>query len=124
MPVYVDDMEAPYRGMKMCHMMADTPEELRAMAKAIGVQLKWIQNKGGPREHFDIALAKKTLAVAHGAIPITLRQLGVWSAARSRAWPKRVTYEEAHAAASARATATAEGLRGKLGRPRTTSEDS
>lgn len=65
--VYVDDMLAPYRGMKMCHMLADTHEELVAMAKRIGVQLKWIQNAGAYNEHFDICLSKKRMAVKFGA---------------------------------------------------------
>ena len=32
MAVYVDDMKWPFKGMMMCHMLADTSEELHAMA--------------------------------------------------------------------------------------------
>lgn len=70
MSVYVDDMEAPYGRMKMCHMLADTREELLAMADKIGVARKWIQKAGQPFEHFDIALSKKALAIRYGAIAI------------------------------------------------------
>ena len=74
--VYVDDMEAPYGRMKMCHMIADTSEELLAMADRIGVQRKWIQHAGFHDEHFDIALSKKSAALMAGAIPVTWMELG------------------------------------------------
>lgn len=78
--VYVDDMykypTGNYRGMKMSHMVADSTEELVDMAKKIGVQLKWIQNKGTVREHFDICLSKRKLAVQYGAKEITWKQTG------------------------------------------------
>jgi hypothetical protein len=68
--VYVDDMNAPFGNMIMCHLIADTTEELLQMVDKIGVQRKWIQDAGTPREHFDIALSKKKLAIQFGAIPI------------------------------------------------------
>jgi hypothetical protein len=61
----------------MCHMWADTLEELFAMADAIGVQRKWLQGHpelSPPRYrkaswvHFDVALSKKKLALQRGAI--------------------------------------------------------
>lgn len=76
MPVYVDDMEAPFRNMRMCHMIADTTAELLAMAFTIGVARRWIQHPGTPSEHFDICLSKRAAAVRHGAIEITWRQCG------------------------------------------------
>lgn len=75
MAVYVDDMRAPYRGMVMCHMMADSTAELMAMADCIGVARKWIQKPGSRREHFDICMAKRALAVKAGAIEMTQREL-------------------------------------------------
>lgn len=96
--VYVDDMEAAYGRMKMCHMMADTPEELLAMVDRIGVQRKWIQHAGGPREHFDIALSKKALALAAGAVACTWREIGIWAMARRKAWPAPITFAAAQAA--------------------------
>lgn len=71
MVVYVDDMRARFGRMIMCHMMADTPEELLAMVDIIGVQRQWIQYPGTYKEHFDISLVKRALAVQAGAIEIT-----------------------------------------------------
>jgi len=76
MSVYVDSMQAPFRGMIMCHMMADTTEELLAMVDKIGVKRKWIQDAGTEYEHFDICLSKRAKAVAAGAIEITWRRAG------------------------------------------------
>jgi len=73
MTVYVDDMRASYGRMTMCHMVADTVEELHAMADKIGVQRKWFQNKTR-YPHYDIALSKRALAVLHGASEIKIRQ--------------------------------------------------
>lgn len=76
MTVYVDDMKAPFGRMVMCHMLADTDEELLAMADRIGVQRKWHQYPGTFRSHFDIALSKRADAVAAGAVEITMRGAG------------------------------------------------
>jgi len=69
MAVYVDDMRAPFRRMIMCHMLADTVEELHAMADKIGVNRKWFQG-----DHYDICISKRTLAVKYGAVEITMRE--------------------------------------------------
>lgn len=75
MAVYVDDMYADYGRMKMCHMMADTTEELLAMADSIGVNRKWLQYPGTHREHFDICMSKKAKALTRGALHVTQRDL-------------------------------------------------
>jgi len=69
MTVYVDDVRHSYGRMVMCHLWADTLEELYAMVDAIGVQRKWLQQP--PKAswvHFDISLAKKALALEAGAV--------------------------------------------------------
>lgn len=73
MPVYVDNMKAQYGRMKMCHMLADTIEELHAMADVIGIKRKWFQNHNIP--HYDICLAKKKIAIENGAIEIGMQEL-------------------------------------------------
>lgn len=82
MAVYIDDYEARYRGMRMCHMIADSTDELLAMADSIGVQRKWIQFAGTPKEHFDVCVTKKQVAVMHGALLITFRELSAKVSAR------------------------------------------
>lgn len=76
MSVYIDSMNAAYGRMKMCHMVADTHEELVAMADTIGVARKWIQFPGTPKEHFDICQSKKAKALAAGAIEVSVQVLG------------------------------------------------
>lgn len=77
MAVYVDDVRLPFGNMLMCHMWADTDEELLEMADRIGVQRKWIQghkllshgkHRNASWVHFDISLGKKALAMKAGAI--------------------------------------------------------
>jgi hypothetical protein len=76
MVVYVDNMRASFGRMKICHMIADSTEELLAMADRIGVSRKWLQKAGTHHEHFDIALSKRALAIEAGAIEISMMQLG------------------------------------------------
>jgi hypothetical protein len=63
--------------MIMCHMMADTTEELLAMADQIGVARKWLQKAGTPMEHFDISKGKRDEAIRAGAVEATSRDLGL-----------------------------------------------
>jgi len=71
--VYIDNFNAGYGRMKMCHMIADTTEELLNMVRSIGVQTKWIQYPGTANEHFDICLSKKAKALTLGAKEIGFR---------------------------------------------------
>lgn len=74
MTVYVDDMRAEFRGMIMCHMTADSDEELLEMAKKLGLKPAWHQYPGTWKSHFDIALSKRKLAISFGAKQITQRE--------------------------------------------------
>lgn len=82
MPVYVDSMKAKFGRMTMCHMIADTTDELNLMADAIGVARKWIQYPGTPKEHYDISMTKRADAVVLGAVEVTWRQTGAMVMAR------------------------------------------
>lgn len=75
MTVYVDDMRASFGLMVMCHMIADNEDELHAMAARIGVARKWYQ-----KDHYDVALSKRTLAVKYGAVEVTWREAGAMMA--------------------------------------------
>ena len=75
MAVYVDDMRAGFGRMVMCHMVADTLDELHAMADRIGVARRWYQGPPVTRmPHYDIALSKRALAVQAGAHQIQWRE--------------------------------------------------
>lgn len=75
MSVYVDDMRASFGRMVMCHMVADSTEELLAMVDRIGVDRQHIQHAGTAHEHFDVSLGKRRLAVKYGAIEVGAREL-------------------------------------------------
>ena len=76
MSVYVDRPIWPFRGMLMCHMVADSPEELHAMADKIGIQRSWFQSFAKTRRpHYDVSEPKRMLAVQFGAIEVDAARL-------------------------------------------------
>jgi hypothetical protein len=66
MAVYIDNARIPYGRMIMCHMVADTLDELHAMAERLGLRRKWFQDKGSV-PHYDVGLSKKKIAIEFGA---------------------------------------------------------
>ena len=82
MIVYVDDMRAKFGRMVTCHMLADTDDELPAMAERIGVARRWHQAPPRHDSHYDIGLSKRALAVQAGAVEITLRKAGAMNIRR------------------------------------------
>lgn len=83
MPVYVDKAANLLGRMRMSHMLADTLEELHAMAEHVGLKREWFQNHGTP--HYDLCQAKRRLALGAGAVEIDRRQ----TVALIRAWRAR-----------------------------------
>lgn len=75
MSVYVDSPGSKLGRMVMCHMLADSKEELVDMAVMIGVNPRHIQYEGTTKEHFDICLTKRKLALQLGAKSITTREM-------------------------------------------------
>ena len=75
MSVYVDNYNAKFGGMTMCHLMADTLDELQAMADNIGVDRKWLQDDIKKAPHYDVCLSKKQLAIQFGARAITCQEM-------------------------------------------------
>lgn len=73
--VYVDRMKAKVGRLVMSHMLADSTEELMAMADQIGVDRSWIQHAGTPKEHFDVCQSKKRLALQAGAKEVGRREI-------------------------------------------------
>jgi hypothetical protein len=85
--VYVDRAANGFGRMIMCHMIADTPAELRAMAVRIGVAVKWFQAESS-MPHFDICKSKRQLALAAGALELDRRAF-VEAMGRIRpTWPR------------------------------------
>lgn len=83
MSIYIDNFNAGYGRMKMCHMVADTTAELLDMCLKIGVQTKWIQESGTYNEHFDICQSKKAKAIELGAVEIGFRDYAKFVNARA-----------------------------------------
>lgn len=77
MTCYVDQPIFPFGRMMMCHLWADSLDELLAMVDRIGVDRKWIQghpdlsfgkHRNASWVHFDIAKGKRALAIQAGAL--------------------------------------------------------
>lgn len=67
MAVYVDDPMWVFRGMIMCHMEADTIEELHEMADKLELRREWFQDH--PRHpHYDLSKSKRAQALKLGAV--------------------------------------------------------
>jgi hypothetical protein len=73
--VYVDSEQNRFRHMVMCHMVADTLDELHEMAQRLGLRREWFQTSRSGMPHYDICQTKRVQAVRFGAVEINRRQL-------------------------------------------------
>ena len=70
MGVYVDEIHKWPSKIKCfaggsCHLVADTPEELHAMARRLRLRPDWFQDKKIP--HYDLTVPKRAEALRLGA---------------------------------------------------------
>ena len=95
MGCYVDALA--FRGWKLrghqvasCHLIADTLDELHAMALAVGMRRAWFQAPPkASTPHYDLTSSRRAEALKHGAVPLDrrafvgkLRELRTGSASR------------------------------------------
>ena len=74
MAVYIDKANIKYKRMIMCHMIADSYEELHDMAKKIGMKNTWFQ-KNASFPYYDVCLMRKKKALEYGAIEVSRKEL-------------------------------------------------
>lgn len=79
MAVYVDDYLVPYRGRRICHMIAATEAELHAMAQALGISERWFH-----RDHYDVTEEQRAAALALGAVAVSARDCATMAVHRRR----------------------------------------
>lgn len=76
MAVYVDNPIHQLGRMKMCHMVADSLQELHQMADRIGVARRHFQQPPAARlPHYDICKAKRAAAVQLGALEVSSKRI-------------------------------------------------
>lgn len=95
MTVYVDNAGIPAtvgaRSSRWSHLTADDREELHVFAERLGLRRAWFQTckrscarPGEPcvHWHYDVTAPKRAAAIAAGAEPIDIRDLGAIISAR------------------------------------------
>ena len=85
MTCYVDTVRAyPEAGLRythFCHLLADTPDELHAMAEALGMARPMFQSHAW-RWHYDLPSHLRDRAIELGAVEIEIHAVGALLRAR------------------------------------------
>ena len=74
MAVYVDNAKNRFGKMIMCHMIADSPEELHIMADKLKLPLEYYQDDANI-PHYDLSLMMRKKAIKYGAKEVTTREI-------------------------------------------------
>ena len=87
--VYLDASIWPLGSMVMCHMIADTQDELHTMAERIGMKRRWFQAPPkASAPHYDVSKARKARAIAFGARELDRRAfVEKMRELRAKGWP-------------------------------------
>lgn len=72
MTVYVDNGRWRLGRMRMAHLLADSLDELHAMAARLGLRRSWFQGNAST-PHYDVCQAKRARAIEFGARPVDQR---------------------------------------------------
>ena len=93
MTVYVDDAVTAWRGQRWAHLMADTLDELHAMAAHLGIPRHTFQDKPSGA-HYDVTPGLREQALRLGAVAISRhvdreQVRAVIRNARAQATPRR-----------------------------------
>ena len=90
MACYVDTVrsypDAGLRFTEFCHLLADTRDELHAMAAAVGMP-RWTFQDHPWRWHYDLPEHLREAAVARGAQIVTMHEVGALLRRRKAALP-------------------------------------
>lgn len=70
MAVYIDDAVHAWRDQRWAHLLADTLDELHAMAARLGIPRRAFQNKLSGA-HYDVPATLRAQAIAFGTVPIS-----------------------------------------------------
>lgn len=97
MAIYVDPARHPFKGHLMCHMTADTLDELHDMAARLAMRREWFQQP--PKAsfpHYDIPAARRELAIEYGAVEVNERTCLYFAAQLGVEWARQQGDEGLH----------------------------